>query len=71
VYDLHRLPNGGASGDHVIDDGDPSLQRMSDDTAALAVVFGLLAIKSVGDVYPVLIGIQLQEFSLGLPTLEQ
>ena len=42
---LDRLADGGAGGDHVVDDQHAAAQRRADQTAALAVVLGFLAVE--------------------------
>src|SRR5690348_17328473 len=48
--DVHRLADGRARCDHVIDDDDATLEGTSDDVAAFAVILGFLAVEGPGHV---------------------
>lgn len=53
LNDLHRLADGSASGNHIVDDKDSALKRRADDRATLAVVLLFLAVEAVGSIFVV------------------
>lgn len=53
LNDLHRLADGSASGNHIVNDKDSALERRADDRATLAVVLLLLSVEAVRGIFVV------------------
>src|SRR4051812_34706108 len=54
--EIERFTDGGASGDHIVDDHHASAKCRAHDVAAFAVILGFLAVERVRNVAAVMLG---------------